>query len=595
MCDIVLPAAFEELEHASVSNGFFIDQQDIDVSGIPEGDIEDLLNVANFCTDEEEGSTGIPQAKIDLMFTLVSKMDQLPNSSKHLTAEVFSELAGQCVQLSGSPGIVQRQKNGIKIVFYFFLVLCSKFEAVAKKANEKSADTVIVPKSKGRGKKSKKLAEDEDGEEGASFSTTFWRAQLLATVQAIIEVDSSLIWTMGIVHESFLMLLTKLPLAVLEGDGSSPDAALKALSTTAIVDFSAKYPSGCNYLITAFIDAICRAEHMGAIVSDILKRTNGLLAAELMQEIGHINMADVAKSGNGVKNIGIFLVSFAEACPALVAQHLPSIMHQIDSEVYQIRSALLQAIGVVVSYIHRSQTEETEMEKEAALTEDNEHLQKNTEYLSRVRETMLDVMVERTYDNNSFTRAAVIKVWTSLVEAGSVPVRRVGYVAEIALDRMADRTAAVRKASVLLLTTLLECNPFNANLDIEIFKRRAEELTTAFDARVAVIKEMVMGDSEETGMDGIDEDPHSKAEAEIKNDEFMASEDVIQDPDIVAIVAEKEYCNSALKLLEVSHDCVHIRVSHLLTSFLYMNSIECLGRRNSDAEGGRIDKIKDCE
>ena len=132
MCDIVLPACFEELLHANEENAFFIENKDID---LPESDIEatelieDLLQI-DF---NEENDITIPQSKIDTIFILVSKMDQLSNSNKNLLTEVLSDLTSKCITFSESPGITQSQKNGIKITFYFFLVVCSKFEAVAKK------------------------------------------------------------------------------------------------------------------------------------------------------------------------------------------------------------------------------------------------------------------------------------------------------------------------------------------------------------------------------------------------------------------------------------------------------------------------------
>ena len=70
--------------------------------------------------------------------------------------------------MAESPGIDQKQKNTIKIVLYFFLVLCSKIELIAKKANEKIADNITVPKNKGRGKKAKKNLLDDDEEEDDS-------------------------------------------------------------------------------------------------------------------------------------------------------------------------------------------------------------------------------------------------------------------------------------------------------------------------------------------------------------------------------------------------------------------------------------------
>lgn len=107
--------------------------------------------------------------------------------------------------------------------------------------------------------------------------------------------------------------------------------------------------------------------------------------------------------------------------------------------------------------------------------------------------------MERTHDISYYTRCAVLKVWTQLVEvafivirsidktlisninihislfsyqSNAVPVRRIGSVAEIAEDRIHDKTALVRKQAVALLTTLMDNNPFDSNLDMDKFVKQ---------------------------------------------------------------------------------------------------------------------------
>ena len=55
----------------------------------------------------------------------------------------------------------------------------------------------------------------------------------------------------------------------------------------------------------------------------------------------------------------------------------------------------------------------------------------------------------------------------------------------------------------------------------------------------------------------------------------MASEDVVSDPEIVAIVAEKEYCNSALKLLEAVESAIS-RVEEMTKSKTVSDVIEAI-------------------
>lgn len=462
MCDIVLPSDFEEIATGHAANGLSIEQE-IDIAGMSESEIsseiQDMLTI-DFNNDEEQG---LPQQRIAFMYSIILKLDFLSSDNANEFAEVLCDLVARSLQLTANT-LDQSQKNAVKVTLYLFLVFCSRIEVVAaKKASKKAENAVNVPKAKGKGKagkKSKKEEDDDDEDDGTdskTFSLSFWRPKLLLLVQSIITLDASKVWNMSIVQESFLILMWKLPLQILvdnKSDGGSLDSKVKNLAIKILVDYACRYGSngGCGHLMTALIDALCSSEHMAVTLADIIKKARGFFAADLMAEIGHINMAEIAKCGSGVKNIGSFLISFAETSPELVTQYLATIMHQIDSDVWQIRSAILQAIGVVIAYIHSSRNKAESEEKIADDVvngvDDDDTQTNNTEYLNRVREKYLDVMVERTYDNNSFTRAAVLKVWCGLVESGSVPVRRIGSVAEIAVDRLVDKTAAVRKAAM---------------------------------------------------------------------------------------------------------------------------------------------------
>jgi hypothetical protein len=388
----------------------------------------DLLAI-DLNSDDDE--CGLPQTKVDFMYSVIAKLDSVSGENKTLFCEVITELCSRVLNIAEG-NCDQRQRNAVRIIFYFSLILSTNLEIACKRkaASEKSAH-VTVPKSRGgRGKGKAKAIEDEENDDCQSFSLSVWRPKFLHILEAILALDESKIWTMGIVQESFLMLLWKLPMQLLEEykTDDSSDAALKALCIKTIDDYAKRYSScgGCSHLTTAIINALATFEHMGPIVSEIIKKVNGFMIAELMNEVGQMNMSDLAKSGNGPKNVGIFLISFAEMCPDKAVQHLPGILQLIDCEVYQIRSAVIQYIGAVVSYIHHAQSDNTSPEKNVEAADGEETVEKNTESLNRVRETLLSILIERTLDNGSFTRAVVLKVWTSLVEDGSIPVRRIG-------------------------------------------------------------------------------------------------------------------------------------------------------------------------
>jgi hypothetical protein len=48
------------------------------------------------------------------------------------------------------------------------------------------------------------------------------------------------------------------------------------------------------------------------------------------------------------------------------------------------------------------------------------------------------------------------QVWVTLLEDRSVPVKRITSVVELAVDRLRDKTAAVRRQALCVLTALLE-------------------------------------------------------------------------------------------------------------------------------------------
>lgn len=255
-------------------------------------------------------------------------------------------------------------------------------------------------------------------------------------------------------------------------------------------------------------------------------------------------------------------------------------------------------MGYVVAHIHKTcivssasisgseenviedkiEEDENEVEKKNE-TEDRSEV-KNLTQLMRTRDSLLDIIVERTHDVSYYTRSAVLKVWISLLESNSVPVRRIGTVGEIAVDRLFDKTASVRKNAVALLTALLENNPFSGNLNVSSFQKRKAELDAACKARVeilranaatapagsdlSVINEEEEEDEEESDVEVEEDNTEKKKKTSKKSinkgddkqevddeeeDEFLDSADVKEDSEIIAIRAHLEHCEGGLELI----------------------------------------------
>ena len=205
----------------------------------------------------------------------------------------------------------------------------------------------------------------------------------------------------------------------------------------------------------------------------------------------------------------------------------------------------------------------------------------------RLRDTILDVIVERTHDVSPYTRAAVLRVWQVLLVANAVPVRRLANVAEIAFDRLFDKAQAVRKNALSLLTTVMDQNPYGSSLDnlqfsrqklifeaklterVEALKKLHLEGLAAIAPAPAAVMETEGGDAamdvqeqhEGGGAMDIEQPVVAAAAAEQKEekqkeeeeeeefdmDSFLDTPDVREDLDVVAIKQGLEYCSGALE------------------------------------------------
>ena len=193
---------------------------------------------------------------------------------------------------------------------------------------------------------------------------------------------------------------------------------------------------------------------MANFVAEICNKSKQTpLCREVLLAISHLHITSMSL---GAKNIGSFIEALARVNPVLMSSHLATLKGQIDSPAHQIRSSLLQAMGLVVSSIHKASqghtgstgdkgdtlngeddenggekkdlnadgeedddkdkesnkgddddesAEEKDKEKESDVVSDH-----NMAQLSRVRDSLLDLLTERTHDISYFTRAAVLKV-----------------------------------------------------------------------------------------------------------------------------------------------------------------------------------------
>jgi condensin complex subunit 1 len=80
------------------------------------------------------------------------------------------------------------------------------------------------------------------------------------------------------------------------------------------------------------------------------------------------------------------------------------------------------------------------------------------------------------HDTNGYARAGVLRVWTNLVELKAMPHTRVATVAELASDRLKDKSSLVRKAALHLLCAVVAHNPMTMYMDPSVYKEKAQQV-----------------------------------------------------------------------------------------------------------------------
>jgi condensin complex subunit 1 len=110
---------------------------------------------------------------------------------------------------------------------------------------------------------------------------------------------------------------------------------------------------------------------------------------------------------------------------------------------------------------------------------------------------MLDTLLERARDVNSYTRARVLQTWAFLAESRAIPLGTYLVVSELAVGRLQDKASGVRKAACQLLATLLQWQPFGSVLSCERFAATLAEYQAKLPAQVPSEQQQLFDVAEE--------------------------------------------------------------------------------------------------
>lgn len=238
----------------------------------------------------------------------------------------------------------------------------------------------------------------------------------------------SILWQRGVPDETVTLLPCRIAYPMLE-KATTVVARKAAAPAISMLRITLEDNSVLATVSAALMDLMFSFEHMASIVVELCANHDAL-TTDLLREIGHFD-GTAAQGCLGMKNVAPFLTELAQERPAVVLQHLTQLQGLLQlTEPYQMRSAVVTCMAHCA--IHQP----------------------------TARETLLDALSTRVYDVSSYTRSAVLKSWILVVQSRVLSKQRWVPSARLAVDRIQDKTATVRRQALILLMELLQHHPF---------------------------------------------------------------------------------------------------------------------------------------
>lgn len=563
-------------------------------------------------SNQLESSELTDGAANNIFFWCIKEFERLNPDLKNQVFTVLQDVVHHTLDNSHE-GMNVTKKSNAKKVMYYFVQLILRAEQIHGCGNKN--DLGLLAGGSGTSGSTKGT---KKGKNSSSSSSAFdWvdcRRSCLHLLHDIVSAKLSYFWTMGLVEETFTTSLWRYCLDLLEckppgisGSGHQ-EVASRSLCIQiigkSIGHFGNPLTSGSYAaLANACIDSIKKVgESMANMVAEIIHQESllhhsSLIAREMTTEIvkmsttGSSSTSASSSSAVGIKHICMFIEAFARIDTAVFSQFMPILVKLIDEQSHYVRNGMINAMTHVIEYIHLSLEKPKANIGEGATTEeDAETIQRNMDSLTRQRDSLLNMLIERTHDVSPHTRQAILKCWTTLIDSNSVPAKRVGAVSEVAVDRLYDKNSFVRRNAIALLTTILDNNPFGAKLDKGLFiaqkqevermiNERMEELSLKAGAPVElegdgdgvtttslpIVNHTMKKRKRDSRSDDDDEEEDKDEEGEDGVDEEELLKDANNDDTIIEYQNKLEYITSAIEFIQAIETGVN-KISSLLES-----------------------------
>jgi condensin complex subunit 1 len=364
------------------------------------------------------------------------------------------------------------------------------------KADKSLGNTTTSKSSSASSSLSGKRKKAQDKERQASIQKTQENRQLCAStmLQAshVMSHSMSNLWKRGVPDENVISLPCRIAYQMLEN--SSGAIARKLASADMAMEMIAYTlnSTDCilNTVVSALIDMLHSYEHMAPLVAELCclvqdqngkrnghgsgvgsqttprqkqNQSHNKLAVALLREIGRLDastasVSDTSGKASGIRNVAPFLNEIAEKLPHLVLEHITLVLPHLRSEPYNLRSAIVVAIGHLLIRCNGNDDDNEDVDNEEGGRSDKEDgeesdligvgAESKAKKVADLKKSLYNILLEHVYDVSSYTRVAVMKTWATLIRAQSLPVDKLIPVTELAIDRLKDKTVMVRRSAM---------------------------------------------------------------------------------------------------------------------------------------------------
>lgn len=456
---------------------------------------------------------------LDLTYSLVKKLpvlsEQLRMRIVEMLAAFVSNVTESVLARSSNEDTddVMEYRSAFKASVYFLVTALTSISSLQLLAEKD------ILKHKGKAKS-----------QNSTINRINWSKVVEGAIQKLnrsVSPKTFSMWPMNVPEEEFSMLYCKVVFELLGNATLCRGKLLKPKLYHLLAMSLQKAPAIHISVVDSLIDLIYTHEHLSASIAELIeliyfKYANLTFAADLISEIGKISSRDASKDVGGTRNISMFLSSLSTLTPALIMGNLSFVLALLDSEAYQLRNAAVTCVTQILLWNFR-QSGQQELEEAADLvpttkalrqqktkSSDDESENKDSDgegsddedgtgidlnnveeeedagkgntnalrtFSRSTRDQLLSVLEDRVHDINSFARGHVLKMWALLCEEGALPLHMLKKLTGMAVGRLRDKAAVVRRHSIHLLSLLLERNPFMENLNRNFYETKRNELT----------------------------------------------------------------------------------------------------------------------